>query len=353
VKRSSRVSDPLCADRRCRPHGAESVRPRPGRRLGGWSPERRERSSTSEHGRWVNRRVAGEVPGHTGRSRRRCRRALVTPPPTVPTATTATPARSGEISGGREGRRGGRDGSRAAGGRWAPEEGGCSERRILRGHAQPAEEGDLAGEGRSSVDARARARSSNSGGADRRRRRSGGRERSEGCSHGRGRHLVGKGGGGDHACPLLGCGSLSLGSHKGHDKIAEAPRARGLGRDQGGGEGGGGISGSTSEARTSGDESRGGASGRSSSVGGVGRACVQARQWRLLRLLRRRQRARGGGRRRTHGVLESRGRQVPVPRARRLALRRVAGAAVASPAGSIAARRRAAAAATEEKEAAE
>ena len=68
VEGGTRVGDPLSADRRRPPHGAEGLRqcglvppPRPGRLLAGWSgrcPERREQGSSSgEHGYWLGQRT--------------------------------------------------------------------------------------------------------------------------------------------------------------------------------------------------------------------------------------------------------------------------------------------------------
>ena len=68
VEGGTQVGDPLGADRRCQPHGAEVLRqrgliapPRPGQRLarlGGWSPGRHEQeSSTGERGRRLELRT--------------------------------------------------------------------------------------------------------------------------------------------------------------------------------------------------------------------------------------------------------------------------------------------------------
>src|SRR6185312_5004790 len=55
VEGGTRVGDPLGADRRRPPRGAQGRHPRPGRLLAGWSgryPERRkQRGSSGEHGR--------------------------------------------------------------------------------------------------------------------------------------------------------------------------------------------------------------------------------------------------------------------------------------------------------------
>src|SRR6185437_10067343 len=130
----TRVGDPLGADRRRPPHGAEGLRqcglvppPRPGRLLAGWSgrgPERREQgSSGGEHGRRLGLRTRAPLtlkqphrdapwpwgaegwPGRTSRarsrsgSRSRVRSAPSTtttsPPPTTPSASP-TPDLAGE-----------------------------------------------------------------------------------------------------------------------------------------------------------------------------------------------------------------------------------------------------------------